>query len=48
MPDATPRWKHDLEENGFAVVKGGVPHERAAQYEVRQLLLSSPLLALLD
>ncbi|GAA5904999.1 hypothetical protein JCM8208_007656 [Rhodotorula glutinis] len=41
MPDATPQWKRDLEENGFAVVKGAVPPERAAQYEQRALKWAS-------
>ncbi|GAA5869113.1 hypothetical protein JCM8547_008700 [Rhodosporidiobolus lusitaniae] len=32
MPVVTPSWKRDLEENGWAVVKGAVPAERAAGY----------------
>ncbi|GAA5874066.1 hypothetical protein JCM3774_001597 [Rhodotorula dairenensis] len=32
MPDATPAWKRDLEEHGYAVVKGVVSPERAEHY----------------
>ncbi|GAA5859006.1 hypothetical protein JCM8547_003965 [Rhodosporidiobolus lusitaniae] len=32
MPDATPSWKRDLEDNGWAVVRGAVPAESAAGY----------------
>ncbi|GAA6033237.1 hypothetical protein JCM8097_003010 [Rhodosporidiobolus ruineniae] len=35
MPDATPSWKRDLEENGYAVVRGAVPAERAEAYTQR-------------
>ncbi|GAA5900921.1 hypothetical protein JCM6882_005979 [Rhodosporidiobolus microsporus] len=32
MPDATPAWKRELEENGYAIVRGAVSPERAAHY----------------
>lgn len=30
--DSAPQWQQDLIENGFAVVKGAVPRERADGY----------------
>mgnify|MGYP002717671036 CR=1 FL=1 len=35
MPDATSTWKRDLDEHGYAVIKGVVSPERAEHYTRR-------------
>lgn len=41
MPDATPQWQRDLDDKGYAVVKGVLSPERARYYTEQALRWAS-------